>query len=197
VSFFCVKIMPGVFGSAPNWPHQSANNTYSILGVIGTLGTADTTGTALTVPIAVDPLTGAQYVSIIGTTANGTSQLNVNVLTGTQQTLGTVNVVQNAGTIQGGTLNVLAAGTFQLSYPSGTYLAAAGTYTVKSTPGIVHTINVGSLLGGGTLYNSVGTSASILWSSITPPINTYAFDQAFGSLTFAGSGAMNITIVYA
>lgn len=158
--------MPGIYGSAPNWARY-ANGVPSMLGVIGTLGTADTSGTALTVPIGVDPLTGAQYVSIIGTTANGTSQI----------------------AIQGGTS--------QTSYPSFSYYSAAATTTIKSGTGILHTVIVGSLLGGGTLYNSAGTSASIIWSSITPSIASYTFDLAFGSLTFAGTGAGNVTIVYA
>ena len=61
--------------TAVNMAHRPSSNDASMLGVLGTLGTADTSGTQLTLPVGVDPLTGAQYVSIMGTTANGTSQV--------------------------------------------------------------------------------------------------------------------------
>src|SRR5207244_1007932 len=94
--------MPGIFGSAPNWPHQSANNTYSILGVIGTLGTADTSGTALTLPVSVDPATGAMFVQDLASSG------------GTQPVSGTITTNQNSGTFNVGTV-VNNGGSVQLS----------------------------------------------------------------------------------
>jgi hypothetical protein len=45
--------------------HGDLSKHYSNLGVIGTLGTADVKGSAKTLPMSVDPSTGAQYVNLV------------------------------------------------------------------------------------------------------------------------------------
>jgi hypothetical protein len=82
------------------------------------------------------------------------------------------------------------------AFPSFKFITGAGTTTVKSGAGVIHTLNIGSILGAGTLYNSAGTSANIIWTATTPNPQTLTFDVAYGSLTYAGSGATNVTIVY-
>ena len=79
-------------------------------------------------------------------------------------------------------------------YASFNYINAAGTTTIKSSAGVLHTL-AGTYTGNGTLYNSAGTSAAIIWGGI---ITTYplVFDVAFGSLTWAGTGASALTVIY-
>ncbi len=113
----------------------------------------------------------------------------------------TAKPVPMAGTDAGGSLRIPLVDTNGvqraiIAYPSGTYISAAGTTTVKSGAGVIHAINVGSLLGAGTLYNSAGTSTGILWAVTTPAPQTFTFDLTFGSLTWAGTGAQNISITY-
>jgi hypothetical protein len=83
-----------------------------------------------------------------------------------------------------------------IAFQSFNYIAAAGTTTLKSSAGVLHAVNIGSLLGAGTLYNSAGTSTAIIWAVTTPAPQTFAFDVNFGSLTWAGTGAENVCIVY-
>lgn len=45
--------------------NDGQNQVFSIIGVLGTLGTADVGGTALTLPISVDGLTGAIHVKTL------------------------------------------------------------------------------------------------------------------------------------
>ena len=103
--------------------HVDDNQQFSVGGVVGTLGTADTGGTAQVLPIGVNPATGAMYVQdlsgasgtttvqmvsgtlnvgtvVVSSSSGGTT---VNVATGTQQTLGTVGVL-NSGTINSATI---------------------------------------------------------------------------------------------
>ena len=175
----------------PNAAHFDANQVPSQMGVIGTLGTADTQGTALPLPMSIDPATGAQHVNVINGTVTASITLNTGTITtivaGTQNTLGTVGIV-NSGTItQSGFL-----------YSN---FAAAGTTTVKSGTGVLHSfvINSKSVGGVGTLFESAGTSANVI-AAIDTTLSTTAFiyDASFGSLTFAWAGNTggNVTITY-
>src|SRR3990167_7260670 len=114
----------------PNVPHFSGE-VPTMMGVEGTLGTADTAGSANPLPIGVNPSTGAMYVQDlagVGGTTNvqgsvtvigGTLQAgtftnlgtNVNVVSGTQQTLGTVGVLNNGTLAQVTAVSGLATGT--------------------------------------------------------------------------------------
>lgn len=87
--------------------HTDGNQQFSIVGVQGTLGTADTTGSAMTVPIGVDPTTGAMYVNNLGAGGTSSSGTNVNIVTGTINT-GSVNIVGGSviGTITAAGSNV-------------------------------------------------------------------------------------------
>ena len=58
------------------------NQQFSIIGVQGTLGTADTGGTALTIPIGVNPSTGAAYVDL---QSSGTIPLPTGASTSSKQ----------------------------------------------------------------------------------------------------------------
>lgn len=106
------------------------------------------------------------------------------------------------GTIANGSIAVTAgtitAGTVQDSYPSFSYITAAATTTISSAAGILHAVNIGSTpASAGTIYNSAGTTASIIWAhKAAIAENNYIFDLAFGSLTYASPGAGQITIVY-
>ncbi len=64
--------MPGSF---PFGAHaDNVNQQFSMLGVVGTLGTADVGGTAKTLPVGIDPSTGAIYVNNLGAGGSGGSQ---------------------------------------------------------------------------------------------------------------------------
>ena len=63
-----------------NAAHFDDNQVPTVMGVIGTLGTADTGGTAKSLPISINPDTGAMYVQDLSG-ASGTS--NVMVVGGT------------------------------------------------------------------------------------------------------------------
>ena len=188
----------------------------TILGIGGTVAVSGGAGGGTTV--TVDHGT----VTITNPGSGGTVN---NIATGTQQTLGTVGVVNtivtgtlaSAGTTTGvgvvsnltnGSVNILT-GTLQSSgsttgvggtvimtksYSSFNYRATAGTTTIKSGAGIVHVL-AGTYTGLGTLYNSAGTSAAIIWGGVIGQAPLY-FDLAFGSLTWAGTGASALKIIY-
>jgi fibronectin-binding autotransporter adhesin len=135
---------------------------------------------------------GASWARMkVGTAATNTTGLGLSgaAILG-QDSGGTMHLLATTTGGNIGTLLTIRAGL------TGTYISAAGTTTVKSSAGILHRIVIGSLLGGGTLYNSAGTSTAIIWSTITPPVNSYEFNLGFGSLTWAGTGAQNISIIY-
>src|SRR3990167_3689580 len=116
-------------------PHISGGIP-AVMGVVGTLGTADTGGTSETLPVGVNPATGAMYVEdlsgalgttnvlVVGGTLNagtvvqssGTTTLVSTVTTLSNLTNGSVNVltgtIQNSGTVTGvGVVSVLTVGT--------------------------------------------------------------------------------------
>ena len=95
-------------GTPPFVSHFDGNQVPSMMGVVGTLGTADAGGTSQTLPIGVNPSTGAMYVEDLSSTGGTT---NVMILggtlnSGTLNTLGTlgsvsnIGVIHNAGSIQ-------------------------------------------------------------------------------------------------
>ncbi len=84
--------------TATNSAHTDANQNFSIIGVIGTAGTADTQGTASTLPIGVDPATGAMYVTPLDATPNiNSNNPETNLFYLNTGLLGTV--VKNFGTV--------------------------------------------------------------------------------------------------
>lgn len=132
---------------------------------MGTLGTADAGGTALTLPIAVDPATGAMFVQDLAS-SGGTQPVSgtvvvsnvitgtlasTNITSGTQQTLGTVGVVNS------GTISALAAGTIT----TGTVSVTTGTVVGVAASGVASSGN--PVLTAGT--DSGGTVHSFLTST--------------------------------
>ena len=97
-------------------------------------------------------------------------------------TLGTI------GNLNGGTLN---AGTMTQTGYNYSHFSAAGTTTIKSGTGVLHSfvINQKSVGGLGTLFESAGTSATVI-AAIDTTLSTTSFqyDASFGSLTFAWAG---------
>lgn len=147
-----------------NGAHSDGQNQqFGILGVIGTLGTADVQGTAPTLPIGVNPDTGAVYVQDLSG-ASGTTNVQGSVqVTGGSivVTAGTVSVgsissigqVHNAGTIADGTLAVVS------NLTNGSVRVTAGTITSGSVSVIAGTIGAGTI-------NTLGTVSNILAGTI-------------------------------
>lgn len=194
------------FGSSSESSHFDGNQVASLVVVQGTLGTADVGGTAHTVAVGGDPLTGAMYVNNIGTSASvninsgtinvgtfnntgtnvnivtGTFNVgsvaitnapNVNVQSGTQQTLGTVGVVNNlaTGTIAAATL---VGGTFQAGTVTnlGTFVnVSTGTQQTLGTVGVVNNIVTGTLANSGTT-TGVGVVTALTSGSVTMQVGT-------------------------
>lgn len=212
--------MPNPALTATNSGHFDANNVPSITGVIGTLGTADVKGTAATLPFSVDSTTGAAYVYLIttldstndsvaiggGTINAGTftsTGTNVNIVTGTQQTLGTVGVlnngtlalvtrVENVGTLEVGSVVVTSlpsSGTL-LNLASGTLAAVTAVTTVTTvsnlTQGTVRislgTITTGSLT---TVASLLSGSVNLLTGTVTSVSNLAA-----GTITALAAGTI-------
>ena len=209
--------------------HFDGNQVPSLMGVEGTLGTSDTGGTARNIPVGANPATGALYVQdLAGASGTTTVQmvsgtLNVGTVTmalntgtittiaaGTQNTLGTVEVLNNLikGTItklEGGTLGALAVGTITagtVAVTIGTIVgptASGGTPTTApvlvagtdatgtvyapliTSGGLVKTLQTGGTLTLGTLTNLVsGTINALASGTITA-----------GTLTNLVSGTIN------
>ena len=80
-----------------NAAHFDDNQVPTTMGAIGTLGTADTAGTALSLPISVNPATGAMYVDDLSA-FNGTSYGTLGT-TGVA-VWGTLAAAAGAGTLQ-------------------------------------------------------------------------------------------------
>ena len=152
--------------------HMDGNQVPSMMGVVGTMGTSDTGGTSLTLPVAVNPDTGAMYVQDLSG-ASGTTNIqgSITVIAGTQQTLGTVGTVIGMGTVTN-----LGSVTNIGMLNGGTVVQASGTTTLVSTITTVSNLtngsvniltgtvtNVGSNVGMGTLSNvgSVNTVTTV------------------------------------
>lgn len=67
--------------TAAETSHTDGNQQFSLVAVQGTLGTADVSGSARTVPLGADPVTGALFVNNLG--AGGSGGTNVNIVSGT------------------------------------------------------------------------------------------------------------------
>lgn len=176
---------------AGNSAHTDGNQNSSLLAVIGTLGTADVGGTALTLPVGVDPSTGALFVNDL---AGQSGTNNVKVTSGTVLNTGTnVNVV-NVGTFTM-TTGTLAAYSFN-------HQSAAGTTVIKSGAGVLYAfvINAKSVGGVGSLIDGTSTGGSVI-AAVDTTLSTTAFvyNANFSSgLTFAWAGNTggDVTITY-
>ena len=171
----------------PNAAHFDGNQTPTIMGVIGTLGTADTRGTALPLPVGVRAATGALMVHISGTdvdVSGAASGTNVNIVTGTQQTLGTVGVINSGsivvtngtvgigsitdlallGTVKNldkGTITSVQGGTINV-VAAGSHVHTAGTLTTGTLQNLVSgTINTGSVVVNSGTIGSVTALATL------------------------------------
>ena len=169
------------FPTAAESSHTDANQQFSLVAVQGTLGTADVTGSARTVPLGANPVTGALYVESTIAAGGGGTTVTVdhgtititnpgsggtfnNISTGTQQTLGTVGVVNNIVT------GTLAQVTSVSNLVSGTLLSSGTTTGV----GVVSALTTGSVtmtvgtVTTGTLQNLVtGTINALAAGTIT------------------------------
>lgn len=127
--------------TATNSAHTDANQNFSIIGVIGTLGTADARGTALTLPVAIDPSTGAMYVNNLGASGTGGGGTVVQVAGGTI----------NVGTFvnNGGTVAQLTNGSIVVT--AGTMVQTTGTINVGTVTASLNPLPlVNPILHGGT-----------------------------------------------
>lgn len=178
----------------PNVAHFDANQVPTVMGVIGTLGTADVGGTALSLPVGVNPATGAMFVQDLSG-AGGTTNIqgsvivtsgtilntgtNVNVVTGTinslpQISVGTIPQVSvgtmpqvSVGTLP--TLN-LTTGTVNLvsNLTNGSVNILTGTTTLVSTVTTLSNLTNGSVnILTGTLQNSGSTTGVGVVSNLT------------------------------
>lgn len=139
--------------------NDNVNQVFSQIGVIGTLGTADAQGSSNTLPMSVDPSTGAAYVYNLGpagtTTPAGTQ--DVNVIGGT--------VTTTMGDLTGGTIDELTTGSI---------VVTAGTVGTVGNIGYIHeigtmpAISVGDITGGtideitnGSIVVTAGTVGTV------------------------------------
>lgn len=199
--------------TAVNTAHVDASQNSTIIGVQGTLGTSDTAGTAQTLPIAVDPATGAIYVNSVG----GQAGTNVNINSAGIQTgtLGTATVASDAGTspfrldgnqalwtnlgykldstndsvtaiLDGnGTVSVLT------NLTSGSVRMTVGTLTTGTlqnlVSGTINALATGTLTGG-TLQNLVSGTINALASGTITAGTVVANPAGFTYFHIAGAG---------
>src|SRR3972149_1707606 len=133
--------------------HQDAiiDNSQKTPALIAHSGTA---GTALTRRITSTNTAGALDVHIAGTSVEIGGGSNVNIVTGTQQRLGTVGTIQNlvGGTVTVGNINNI--GTLNIVEAGSLNLIKAGTITRLEGGSIVitnGTVTVGDITNLGTL----------------------------------------------
>lgn len=150
------------FGTPPFVSHFDGNQVPTSMGVVGTLGTADTGGTADTLPISIDPTTGAQFVIDLSGAAGTT---NVMVLGGTLNAGTFTNTGTNVNVVTG-TINALpqiSVGTIpQVSVGTIPQVSVGTLPAVNVATGTQQTLGtVGTVIGIGTLSGipqvSVGT----------------------------------------
>jgi hypothetical protein len=145
------------FLTPPNASHFDANQVPSIMGVIGTLGTVDQAGTALPLPIGVNKDSGAMYVHISGTDVDlsgAAAGTFTNIVTGTQQTLGTVGVVEG-GTIA--EITLVPTVTTVSNLTNGTTRISVGTVSAFEADIPGGTMDLVSNLNSGSVRMTVGT----------------------------------------
>ena len=168
--------------------HQDAiiDNSQKTPALIAHSGTA---GTALTRRITSTSTAGALDVHIAGTSVEIGGGSNVNIVTGTQQRLGTVGTIENlvGGTIGsvlgiGGTVQVSGAGT-NVNIVSGTQ-QTLGTVNVIETGSIV--LNSGTVTTGSlTNVANLGTIAILTAGTVTSVGNVVG-----GTITRLGGGSI-------
>lgn len=162
-------------GTYPFGAHgDSVNQTFSIVGVVGTLGTADSGGTANILPIGVDPSTGAAYVYNLGPAGSTTVAPNLPVIAGTPASAGTPLSVRltdgtNFYTASGGgggtNVNVVT-GTINV----GTSVITTGTIGGKAASGalgVANPVQIAGTDGGGTVYSPLISTGGILTTNLT------------------------------
>ena len=131
-----------------NAAHFDDNQVPTMMGAIGTLGTADAGGTAKSLPIGVNPATGAMYVEDL----SGAS--------------GTTNVLVVGGTLNAGTVTATAV------LDTGTITTiVAGTQNTLGTVGAVNNIVTGTLATAGTV-TGVGVVSNLTNGSVVMTIGT-------------------------
>lgn len=152
--------------------HFDDNQVSTQMGVVGTLGTADEAGTAKSIPIGVDPATGAQYVNILSGSINvGTIAEELSIASGTltvlpQVSVGTLPTLTTVSNLTNGSVNLL----------SGTINSA--TVTTTSLTGFE----------GGTV--SVGTAAvELTFSGVTKSVLITA-DHNNGTMIYIGASTI-------
>lgn len=163
---------------------QDTNQNFALIGVQGTAGTADTRGTSVTMPISVDPDTGAMNVKDLSGAAGTT---NVQVLGGTLQ-LGTIT--GNIGTVSmlsAGTVSMINAGTIT---SSGT-TTGVGVVSMLSA-GTVSMINAGTLTSLGTVpgVGVVTTVTNLSNGSVRMTVGTITTGTIVNSGTTTGVGVV-------
>lgn len=157
--------------------NDGQNQAYSIIGVIGTLGTADVKGTAQTLPIGVNPTTGAMYVDVMDT------EFNVGTLN-----LGTINQVGTIGEITNGSIKVTAGTINTGTITSGSIVVTNGTIGAGSVVVTSATISAGTMQLSGTPNVNV-MSGSVIVTTGTVNAGTVDVLKA-GTIT---SGSIVVT----
>lgn len=179
--------MPKPENYPPYAAHFDANQVPTIMGVVGSAGTADTGGTAQPLPVGVRADSGALYVYNLGPAGavtvagtdptsylparltDGTNFYNasggagggtfVNISTGTQQTLGTVGVLNN------GTLALVTAVTTVANLTNGTTrisLGSVGGLAASAAAASGNPVLIAGTDAGGTAYAPLVNSAGAL-----------------------------------
>jgi hypothetical protein len=79
-------------------------------------------------------------------------------------------------------------------------IASAGTYVVKSGPGILHSIVINTTAASAiTVYDNTSAADPKIATIANSPVigSTFAYDVAFANgLTIVTAGASNITVAY-
>lgn len=195
---------------------ETANKVSSLILTSGTIGTSDTSGTAETIRASGDPTTGAQYVYNLGPagsisfggtdpavymparltdgtnfyvgSSGGGGGSNVNIFTGTQQTLGTVGTLIGAGTVTNvGSLTNLGTAkevTTVANLTNGSVNILTGTVTAL-TNGSVNVLT-GTIQSSGTT-TGVGVVTALTTGSVTVTNGTITT----GTIQNIASGTIN------
>lgn len=149
---------------------QDNNQVFSVIGVQGTHGTADTMGTSKTVPLGIDPTTGAAYVYNLGPAGETTIG---DIPGGTIDQISGGSIVVTAGTVTT-TMGDLSGGTVDLitALASGSVSVIAGTVGTVGAIGQIH--NAGTIaalpnIPGGTIgvVSSVTSVANLAKGTVT------------------------------
>ena len=195
--------------------HQAAQDASRFPAVIahsGTLGTADTAGTAEIVRVGANPTTGALYVQdlagasgtsnviLVGGTLNlGTVVVSsssggtlVNVATGTQQTLGTVGVV-NSGTL--GEVTLVPTVTTVSNLTNGSVRLTVGTITTGSLTDVTNLYSGSVRMTVGTITTGSLTNVAMLHAGTIDTLTSVS-NVVKGTITRVETGTLaEVTLV--